>query len=37
VALKSMVAKTNGRALVEAIRSIRGRIHVCMEEGTWCG
>jgi len=26
-----MVAETNGRALVEAIRSIPGRVHVCLE------
>ena len=32
--LKSMVVETNGRALVEAIRSIPGRVHVCLEEGT---
>jgi transposase len=32
--LKSMVVETNGRALVEAVRSISGRIHLCMEEGT---
>jgi transposase len=32
--LKSMVVETNGRALVEAIQSIPGRRHVCVEEGT---
>jgi len=32
--LKSMVVETNGRALVGAIRSIPGRVHVCLEEGT---
>lgn len=32
--LKSMVVETNGRALVDAVRSIPGRIHLCMEEGT---
>jgi transposase len=32
--LKSQVVETNGRALVEAIRSISGRRHVCLEEGT---
>jgi len=32
--LKSMVVETNGRALVEATRSIPGRVHVCLEEGT---
>jgi len=31
--LKLMVVETNGQALVEAIRSIPGRIHVCLEEG----
>jgi len=29
-----MVVETNGKALVEAVRSISGRIHLCMEEGT---
>jgi hypothetical protein len=28
------VVETNGRALVEAVRSIPGRLHVCIEEGT---
>jgi transposase len=32
--LTSRVVETNGRALVEAIRSIPGRRHVCLEEGT---
>jgi len=32
--LKSMVVETNGQALVEAVRSIPGRIHLCLEEGT---
>ena len=32
--LKSVVVETNGQALVEAIRSISGRRHVCIEEGT---
>jgi transposase len=32
--LKSMVVETNGHALVEAIRSVGGQIHLCMEEGT---
>ena len=32
--LKSVVVETNGHALVEAVRSIPGRIHLCMEEGT---
>jgi transposase len=31
--LKSMVVETNGRALVEAVRSIPGRLHLCIEEG----
>jgi len=32
--LTSRVVETNGRALVEAIRGIPGRRHVCLEEGT---
>lgn len=32
--LKSMVVETNGQALLEAVRSIPGRIHLCLEEGT---
>jgi transposase len=32
--LNSMVVETNGRALVEAVRGIGGRIHLCLEEGT---
>jgi transposase len=32
--LKSMVVETNGQMLVEAVRSIPGRIHLCLEEGT---
>jgi hypothetical protein len=32
--LTSKVVETNGRALVEAIRSIPGRVHLCLEEGT---
>jgi len=32
--LRSQVVETNGRALVEAIRSVPGRRHVCLEEGT---
>jgi len=32
--LKSMVVETNGAALVEAVKSIRGRVHLCLEEGT---
>jgi transposase len=32
--LKSFVVETNGQALVEAVRSIAGRRHICLEEGT---
>src|SRR5574341_1541771 len=32
--LKSMVVETNGSALVEAVKSIHGRVHLCLEEGT---
>jgi transposase len=32
--LKSLVVDTNGAALVEAVRGIRGRVHLCLEEGT---
>jgi transposase len=32
--LKSSVVETNGRALVEAVKAIGGRVHVCLEEGT---
>jgi hypothetical protein len=32
--LKSIVVETNGRALVEAVQSIPGRRHICVEEGT---
>ena len=32
--LTSKVVETNGHALVEAVRSIPGRIHLCLEEGT---
>jgi transposase len=31
--LKSMVVETNGAALVEAVRSIPGQRHLCLEEG----
>lgn len=31
--LKSMVVETNGHALVEAVRSVGGRRHLCLEEG----
>ena len=30
--LTSKVVETNGRALVEAMRSIAGRTHLCLEE-----
>ncbi len=32
--LKRCVLETNGQALVEAIRMIPGRKHLCFEEGT---
>ncbi len=32
--LKSAVVETNGRALIEAVRRIGGRVHLCLEEGT---
>jgi transposase len=32
--LNSMVVETNGRALVDALRTIPRRRHVCLEEGT---
>ena len=32
--LRSMVVETNGQALVEAVRGIPGRRHICIEEGT---
>jgi hypothetical protein len=32
--LKSMAVETKGQALVEAVRSISGRVHLCLEEGT---
>src|SRR6185436_11789040 len=32
--LKSMVVETNGQALLEAVKSIPGRVHLCLEEGT---
>jgi len=32
--LKEEVVPTNGRELVEAIRKVNGRRHLCMEEGT---
>jgi len=32
--LKEEVVSTNGRELVEAIRKVDGRRHLCIEEGT---
>jgi transposase len=32
--LKSLVVETSGSALIEAMRGIPGRLHVCLEEGT---
>ncbi len=32
--LTSRVVETNGRALVEEVRSIPGQVHLCLEEGT---
>jgi hypothetical protein len=32
--LTSKVVETNGRALVDTVRDIRGDIHLCLEEGT---
>jgi transposase len=32
--LKSMVVETNGAALVEAVKGIPGRVHLCLEEGS---
>lgn len=32
--LKSLVVETNGQALLEAVRSIPGQVHLCLEEGT---
>ena len=32
--LKSMVVETNGAALLEAVKGISGRVHLCLEEGT---
>jgi transposase len=31
--LKSMVVETNGQVLVDTVRSIPGRVHLCLEEG----
>lgn len=35
--LKSGVVETNGRALIEFIKTIPGRTHLCLEEGTQSG
>lgn len=35
--LRSVVVETNGRALVEFIRTVPGRKHLCLEEGTQSG
>ena len=32
--LKSLVVETSGAALIDALRSVPGQRHVCMEEGT---
>ena len=32
--LKLQIVETNGRALLDAIKAIPGRVHLCMEEGT---
>jgi transposase len=32
--LRELVVETNGRALIETVRGIGGRVHVCLEEGT---
>jgi transposase len=32
---KQMVVATEGSALVEAVRDLRGPLHVCVEEGEW--
>jgi transposase len=32
--LRSMVVETNGRTLVDAVKGISGRLHICLEEGT---
>jgi len=32
--LRDLVVETNGRALIEALRVIPGRKHLCVEEGT---
>jgi transposase len=35
--LKSGVVETNGRALVEFVKTVPGRTHLCLEEGTQSG
>jgi transposase len=32
--LRELVVETNGRTLVDAVKGIGGRVHVCLEEGT---
>lgn len=32
--LKSIVVETNGRLIVESVKRLAGRLHVCIEEGT---
>lgn len=32
--LKALVVETNGRALVGAVKSLGGQVHICIEEGT---
>ena len=33
--LRRDVVETNGRALIEYLRQIPGKLHVCLEEGEW--
>ena len=35
--LKSAAVETNGRTLIEFIKTVPGRTHVCMEESTQSG
>jgi len=32
--LRELVVETNGRALIDVVRGIGGRVHLCLEEGT---
>jgi transposase len=32
--LRELLVETNGRALIDAVRGIGGRVHLCLEEGT---